>query len=826
MGRVLAIIGPQMRILTRYILKEMFGPTALGFAFYTSIILMQKLFDMAGMIIRRSLSGAAVGKLLLYSLPHIIVLTVPMSLLFGILIAIGRLSSDSEIVAMRALGISTRTIYRPVFLFSLAIFLLNLYLINFVMPRGNQQFVALRADLTMSSAEKVIKPRVFYDQYENLMIYVNDVDPATGQWKGVFVADSRGEEARDPSTPQQMANHIATAPQQEDDDAAILSQRSGAQRVIIARTGNLSVIRPSKEIWMNLSGAETHIWDPRRPDRYDHTRNESQRIRLPDIGGDFSSNQLARSLREMNLRELIEEERTLRTSKHTEDAFARNLARVEIHKKFAIPFACIAFGVLGLPLGITNRRGGKSSGFSLSIAIILFYYVMMNNGEHLAATGKVSPAVGMWSANAILLILGMFLLTRANRDAVSSRGEGRLIPRLFRAVARRIPARRRTATPGAVSAADDEPVLNRLDITFPNILDRYILREFLKILGMVLISVVALFVIVDYTEISKEVRENNIGLDVLLTYYRFQIFQVLNWTLPISVLVATLVTFGILSKNNEVTAIKSNGVSLYRVAVPILAVAAVISIFSYLILDFVLPYSSTRVEELKRVINGKPAVTSASQQKLWYLGKGRYLINFLAYDKNAKELTQVQVFEFHPSEFRLTRRVYAQRARWNGQAWAFENGWMRSFTDEGSSTFTPITKPLALFYSETPEDFATEVKSPEQMTYAQLRRYIETVSNSGYAAEELAVKLYAKTSWPVISIVMALIAMPFAFRMGKRGALYGIGLALILGIVYWMVFAVFTKFGEVGNLPPLLSAWAANVLFALGAIYMFLHVET
>src|SRR5688572_11906387 len=180
-----------MGILTRYIFKEMVAPTFLGFTFYTSIILMQRLFDMAGMIIRRSLPASAVGKLLLYSLPHIVVLTVPMSLLFGILIAIGRLSSDSEIVAMRALGISTRTIYRPVFLFSLAIFGLNLYLINAVMPRGNQQFVALRAELMTSSAEKAIKPRIFYDQYANLMIYVNDVDPGTGQWKGVFVEIGR-----------------------------------------------------------------------------------------------------------------------------------------------------------------------------------------------------------------------------------------------------------------------------------------------------------------------------------------------------------------------------------------------------------------------------------------------------------------------------------------------------------------------------------------------------------------------------------------------------------------------------------------------------------
>jgi LPS export ABC transporter permease LptG len=810
-----------MSILTRYILKEMVTPTFLGFTFYTSIILMQRLFDMAGMIIRRSLSGAAVAKLLLYSLPHIIVLTVPMSLLFGILIAVGRLSADSEIVAMRALGISTRTIYRPVFLFSVTVFLLNLYLINFVMPRGNRQFVALRAEIMTSSAEKAIKPRIFYDQYPNLMIYVNDIDAATGQWKGVFVADSRADESRDVVQPQQAANSI-TAPPKEDASVAALQQHGSGQRIIIARSGNLSVTRPSKDIWMNLYGAETHIWDPRRADRYDHTRNETQRILLPSNGGDLAISQLARSLREMTLGELLREERTLGRSRNAEDRITRNMARVEIHKKFAIPFACIAFGVLGLPLGITNRRGGKSSGFSLSVLIILFYYVAINNGEQLAATGKISPFVGMWGANIILLALGVYLLSRANRDISSTRADGGVFRRVARIIGSKLPRRAAAGTAG-----EDEPgLLSRLDITFPNIIDRYILREFLKVLALVLVSVVALFVIVDYNEIASDVRKHAIGLDTLLSYYRFQIFYVLNWTLPISVLVATLVTFGILSKNNEVTAIKSGGVSLYRIALPILAVAAMVSIFAYFVLDFVLPYSNERAGEIKNKIEGKPAVTKASEQKLWYLGKGRYIINFLSYDRNKRELSQVQVFEFHPTEFRMTRRVFARLARWNGSAWAFEDGWMRSFTDDGRSTFTPITTPLPLFYPETPEDFASDVKPPDQMTYAQLRRYIQTIRNSGYAAEELTVKLYAKTSWPVISMVMALIAMPFAFRMGKRGALYGVGIALILGIFYWMIYAVFTKFGEVGNLPPLLSAWSANILFALAAVYLFLHVET
>src|SRR5437763_15804910 len=136
-----------MKILTRYILKEIFAPTMLGLLFYTSIILMKQLFDLAGMIIRQSLSLGTVMHLLGLSMPHIVVLTIPMSLLFGILIAVGRLSADSEIIAMRALGISTRTIYRPVFFFSVLVFLLNLYLMNWVLPRGNRQLKNLQAEL-------------------------------------------------------------------------------------------------------------------------------------------------------------------------------------------------------------------------------------------------------------------------------------------------------------------------------------------------------------------------------------------------------------------------------------------------------------------------------------------------------------------------------------------------------------------------------------------------------------------------------------------------------------------------------------------------------
>ncbi|HUJ12143.1 MAG TPA: LPS export ABC transporter permease LptG, partial [Thermoanaerobaculia bacterium] len=502
------------------------------------------------------------------------------------------------------------------------------------------------------------------------------------------------------------------------------------------------------------------------------------------------------------------------------------LANVEIHKKFAIPFACVVFGILGLPLGITNRRGGKSSGFSLSVVIVLVYWIMLSNGEQLAATGKVRPWLSMWLPNIILLGIGIYLLMRANREAGAARSDVGFFKGLVQHAVSLF--RRKRANRRRVAGADvDEPeVLRRLDITFPNTIDRYILREFLKILLLVLVSVAVLAIVVDYTQISGDVQANHIPFHTLFSYYRFMLFQIVNWTLPISVLVATLITFGLFSKNNEVTAFKSSGMSLYRIATPIVGIALIMSLLSYFLGDYVLPYSNQRVDQLKKRIRGQQTVAAQNQQKLWFVGKGHYIINFLSYDREEQQLSQVQIFEFAANEFRLTRRVYAQSAKWDGQGWVFDHGWMMSFPENPPSVITPITTPLRLAYRERPQDFATEVKQPDQMTFAQLRRYIEAIRRSGYATEDLSVKLWQKTSWPFISVVMALIALPFAFRTGKRGALYGVGIALVVGIVYWMVFAIFTKFGEVGNLPPVLSAWSANVLFAIAAVYLFLHVDT
>src|SRR5262249_80984 len=184
------------------------------------------------------------------------------------------LSSASEIIAMRASGISARAIYRPVFIFSFVVFLITLYLMNVVLPRGNTELASLQAEIVTSGLERELRPRVFYADYENLMIYVDDVDPRNGRWKGVFVADNRGDEGSQPplTTPQAIKQSHAESP------VPFAAQMRGGQKVIVAKTGSLSIVNPGKQIWLNLQGAESHVYDPRKPEKYDLNKNDIQRI--------------------------------------------------------------------------------------------------------------------------------------------------------------------------------------------------------------------------------------------------------------------------------------------------------------------------------------------------------------------------------------------------------------------------------------------------------------------------------------------------------------------------------------------------------------------
>jgi LPS export ABC transporter permease LptG/LPS export ABC transporter permease LptF len=789
-------------------MTEILGPLGLGFLVYTFILLLRFLFASAEMIIRRGLPVSIVGKLLLLTLPNIVVLTLPMSLLFGTLIAVGRLSSDSELIAMRASGTSLLTLYRPILLISAVLTALNTLLMVYVLPWGNHALQELRLEITTQTVSQQVEPRIFYEEWEGKVVYVFEVPQGSKRWKGVFLAESL------PATQN--------------------------NQVTIADWGEVLVDQAGERVVLRLYNAVRHKVDLNSPDRYEISRHKRLDLVLDD---QFTSEQKAKLSASKGIRELTLPELRDVMRDSSADAEQRNLALVEIHKKFSIPVACLVFGLFALPLGINNRRGGKASGFALSIGVLVVYYILLNNGEEAARFGKIPAWLAMWSPNILLAGLGFFLLVRRNRDKslLLSRIDrwiredvwgGILHLKRVRGDRRREQREERQRLEAERPRKEPRPtrlvlLLPRLRIVFPNILDRYVTRLFAWIFLLVVLSGVALVVIFDLTENFDDILKNKVATGVVLNYYKYLSLQMFYEIAPIFILVTTLLTFSLLARTNEITACKALGMSLYRLALPALASALLVSFFCGYLESSVLPASNEKVAKLKDRIKGKEtARTYRRADRQWLFGQGRYIYNYIHYDPQQASLQRLQVFDFD-DQHRLTRRLYSENARYVGDdAWVFTNGWARSFKGVDVTSYTRFKDPKIVRYPETPEYFDSEIRPPEQMRYGELKDYIQELKESGQAVPELQVQLAEKIALPAASLIMALVALPFAFRLGRQGAMYGIGLSIGLGFVFLAVYAFFTKLGAAGALPPLVAVWSPAAIFALFSSYLFLGVRT
>lgn len=796
------------RLLDRYLVAEMIGPIALGFLIYTGILLLRFLFQSAEMIIQRGLPVAIVGRLVAYSLPNILVLTIPMALLFGILIALGRLSSDSELIALRSSGMSLTTLYRPILFLSLCFALLNTYLMVKLLPQGNHALQQLRLEIITESVAAQVEPRVFYSEFEDTLLYVFERPKGEERWRGVFVAQ--------------------TLPTRKNE-------------ITVAEWGRIKLDDSGERVMLELGNAYTHQVDLDDPGTYhiDFIR------RVEKVLEDrFTTTQREKILSSKSLRELTLDELAAEAVDPDVDAEQRRMARVEIHKKFAIPAACLVFGIIALPLGFSSRRGGKASGFVLSLGVFALYYLLLNNGENAARYGKMAPWAAIWMSNILLAVAGLLLLVRRNRDKslMLSRLDrwvrvdfwGRLVRfQHWRSTQeRRRKERRESGKGGRDGGPAPEVVLRlpRLRLRVPNTLDRYVVRQFLLVFVLAVLSALVLYIIFDLVENFDEILENRVSRGVVLSYYKYLSLQIFYDTAPFMVLVTVLMAFSLLARSNEVTACKALGISLYRLAIPAIGAAAVVMLLSMFLEAEVLPASNRKVAELKDVIKGRETSrTYRRADRQWLFGQDRFVYNYMHYDPRGPSLQRLQVFEFD-REHRLVGRFFADRGTYVGDAgggdWRFNEGWLRRFDGVQVTEFVSLDRPRRVDYPETPEFFDSEILPPEQMTYGELREYIGDVAASGQPVPDLKVELYQKLAYPAISLVMAFVALPFAFRLGRQGALYGIGVSLGLGFLFFGIFAFFTKLGAAGALPPGLAVWSPNLLFAMFAVYLFLGVRT
>ena len=372
-----------MRIIDRYILRELLPPFVLGIGLFTSILLIARILKLVEMVVNRGVPLVDILKLFSYIMPQFLEVTVPMALLLAILVAFGRLSSDSEIIALRASGIGLYRLLVPVGVFALCTSILTLWLSVSARPWGNSQLRTGLFEIVKARATAGIKPKIFNDEFGGLVIYVDQIEPPGTHLYGILISDNR-----DPLVHNTIYARSGSVYSNETDDSLTLRLRDG---------GIYSATEKQKG--------------------YQDTRFSSYDITLD----------LTLALAELQTRRKKASEMTIAElwQARAEKEAARQptaVESVEIHRKFSIPFGCLVFAALGVPLGIQPSRAVHSRGFSVSLILIFLYYLLMTLGQNLGERGAVPPIVAVWLPNFALSLVAIVLLIRASRGTLGVSG--------------------------------------------------------------------------------------------------------------------------------------------------------------------------------------------------------------------------------------------------------------------------------------------------------------------------------------------------------------------------------------------------------------------
>jgi LPS export ABC transporter permease LptF/LPS export ABC transporter permease LptG len=773
-----------MRILDRYIVREVVRHAFLGLLIFTFVLFVPKLVRLMELFVRHSGSGSQIVTLFLCIIPSILVFTIPMGVLIGVLLGLGRMSMDSEIIALTSLGISRKRILLPVGVLAVLGAVLTLLMTIVLAPRSLRAFRDIEAQLIASQVSFQVQPRVFDERFPHMVLYVNDVAASGIHWSGVFLVD--------------------TAPGSQSG-----SQITLAQDAIVIAEPDLGKLE------LHLNGGATHEFQRDQPDQYSVTA--FQRSDWPIEFNSLDAKERALSNPERSLTDLWHDRGT-----HWREA------RVELYQRFAFPFACFAFALIAVPLGSQPRRGGRAAGTLLSVVIIAGYYLLFIVGAGMARQGVVPPIVGMWAANLILVLIGLALLPRMERYW----SEASPLSFVARYIAwRRLLRRRRTLLKARAARLENghshSEAYAHNSSNFPSIIDMYLLRRFLYYFFLILGAFILLFETFTFFELLDDIARHRIPFLVVVDYFRYLIPYLVYQLSPLAALVATLVTLGVLSKNNEITAFKASGVSLYRLALPLLFCGMILAAALLLLDDTYLPYANQRQDALRNQIKGRPAQTYTRPQR-WIFGENSKVYNYDVFEPTQKLFGGLSVIELDPATFQMKRRVFANRAQWldTEQTWVLESGWVRDFSGDSVEKFTPFKVTTLPELVEPPTYFNREVIQAFQMSWRDLRHYISGLQVAGFDVSSLTVQWHKKISYPLIAPISMLLAIPFAILVGSRGAIGGIALGVAIGITYWALAALLEAMGGIGQLPPMLAAWSPDLIFFFLGLYFFLKMPT
>ncbi len=768
-----------LKSFDKYIFKEIASPFTLGLVVYTFTLLINMIFILSGTLIAKEASTLTVLEILVYMLPDFLSFTIPMSTLMGVLAGLSRMSTDSEILAFRTMGIDNLRILKPIMVFAVSAWLFTTWLIMYMAPESGFRLNKLMTRIALKRAVSTIKPGDFYKEFPYYTLYFNDIDPNTNEWKDVFLY-SRKQGDRD--------------------------------TMILAKSGQFVQKLNEKDSFIVLQDALVHSYEIEKPDKsFDITHYGSLKEKIPNP---VNIKQTRKS------RQLIFPELVRRLKQDPKDT---GLA-IEFQRKFALPFACLALSFLALPLGISTRKGGKISGFIVSLGIIFIYYTGSVTSENMIRKGIISPFVGMWSANLFLVLVGIILYYYSAKEKTI---HWEYLFELVDNIKNRLRNRRQKSHP-----PKNRKILLVIKIQRPQfhfrlfkIIDVYVVKKLVLTFFLIFSSLILVFYIINIVELIDDVVENDVAFSLIFQYIYYHTPEIISFVLPVSVLTSVLLSFSMMSKNNEIIAVQVSGISLRRLTYPAIITGLFLSAIFFHIQENITPNANKRKQEILSIIHKRDTKTDDEILKNWVLGDNNeiYFYNFL--DTATGRIINFNVIHMN-RDFSLKKRLSAKFAHWKGEKeLILEKGFERDYRENAPVGFNQFS--IKKVKIEKGKDlFTQKIAFPEFMNINTLKRYIQYLKEKKSNTQKYEATLFYKYAYPLASLVMVLIAVPFSFLMGNRGTFFGIGIAIGISMVFWFAFAVFSALGTAAILSPFISAFAPIFVFTAISIYLFMNIKT
>ena len=603
-----------MRIFDRYVVREVLLPFVLSLLLLTFLLVIPPVLKDAYPLIAKGIDVVIVVKVLVLLLPQALAISIPMAVLLGLLIALGRLSADREFVAMQACGVSIYQLLRPLAVVALLTTAGTAYVTIVARPDANQAFREVVFKEVASRIESKIQPRVLFDEFQNRVLYVRDVD-ANHVMHDVFFADTK--------TP-------------------------GSTTVSFAREGRFVIDRARQLVELQLTHGTQHTTLTAQPDKYQDSESEQLSFTL-DAQTVFKQAP-SRNPPEMSLAELRQ---TVAATKPTDDLSIA--ARYMIHYNYSIPIACCVLALVALGLGVSNRKDGKLASFAIGFVVVFAYYVLMYLGRAAAMGHVLSPAVAPWISPAVIGVAGVALIIWRARSTDRPMFVNWSVNR---AAALDPDDRDDGATAGAAPQPRVLTGASGLRVPGVRILDVYMSRQYLQVFVLSILSALGIFYIATFIDLADKLFRGSATTVMLLRFFYYQTPQFLYYIIPIAVLVATLVTIGVMTKNSELIVMKACGMSLYRAAAPLVlfSLAAAVGLFG--LQELVLARAERRADRLERVIRGYPSQEPSAVNR-WISSESGDIYHYDLFDPAVDRFLRFTRYRLDARQWRLNEVTFA-----------------------------------------------------------------------------------------------------------------------------------------------------------------------